>query len=212
MLAIIKIPEHGLSVLATGGTQGTVRRHGDGVQVTTVSNVVGLELAVGQVPDLTSKTKKLSKKILKNKFERPYLDVFVPTARDNDGVLVVRGEPDARHPFGVTFFLDSVLALGQGVPQLDGLVPGSGDNLTIVGGESDTQNIVVVVLEAASGASSRQIPQAQVLVPGSGQGKVTIGGQNDIGDEVSMTMETLLRNAVLLVIAGQLPNDKRLVP
>ena len=212
MLAIIKIPEHGLSVLATGGTQGTVRRHGDGVQVTTVSNVVGLELAVGQVPDLTSKTKKLSKKILKNKFERPYLDVFVPTARDNDGVLVVRREPDARHPFGVTFFLDSVLALSQGVPQLDGLVPGSGDNLTIVGGESDTQNIVVVILEAASGASSRQIPQAQVLVPGSGQGKVTIGGQNDIGDEVSMTMETLLRNAVLLVIAGQLPNDKRLVP
>ena len=212
MLAIIKIPEHGLSVLATGGTQGTVRRHGDGVQVTTVSNVVGLELAVGQVPDLTSKTKKLSKKILKNKFERPYLDVFVPTARDNDGVLVVRREPDARHPFSVTFFLDSVLALSQGVPQLDGLVPGSGDNLTIVGGESDTQNIVVVILEAASGASSRQIPQAQVLVPGSGQGKVTIGGQNDIGDEVSMTMETLLRNAVLLVIAGQLPNDKRLVP
>merc|ERR1712029_412848 len=161
------------------------------VQVTTVSNVVGLELAVGQVPNL---------------------DVFVPTARDNDGVLVVRREPDARHPFGVTFFLDSVLALGQGIPQLDGLVPGSGDNLTIVGGESDTQNIVVVILEAASGASSRQIPQAQVLVPGSGQGKVTIGGQNDIGDEVSMTMETLLRNAVLLVIAGQLPNDKRLVP
>ena len=65
MLAIIKIPEHGLSVLATGGTQGTVRRHGDGVQVTTVSNVVGLELAVGQVPDLMSKTKKLSKKFLK---------------------------------------------------------------------------------------------------------------------------------------------------
>ena len=65
MLAIIKIPEHGLSVLATGGTQGTVRRHGDGVQVTTVSNVVGLELAVGQVPDLTSKTKKLNKNLVK---------------------------------------------------------------------------------------------------------------------------------------------------
>ena len=62
MLAIIKIPEHGLGVLAAGGTQGTVRRHSDGVQVTTVSNVVGLELAVGQVPDLINKIKKLSKK------------------------------------------------------------------------------------------------------------------------------------------------------
>ncbi len=52
MLAVIEVPEHGLGVLSAGGTQRTVRRHGHCVQVTVVTNVVGLKLAVGQVPDL----------------------------------------------------------------------------------------------------------------------------------------------------------------
>ena len=52
VLAVIEVPEHGLGVLSTGGTQGTIRGHGYCVQVTVVTNVVGLKLAVGQVPDL----------------------------------------------------------------------------------------------------------------------------------------------------------------
>ena len=43
--------------------------------------------------------------------------------------------------------LNGVLALGQGVPQLDGLVPGSGDDLPVVGRESDGHNVLGVVLE-----------------------------------------------------------------
>lgn len=52
MLAIIQVPQHRLSVLATRGTQGTVRGHGDAVEVTAVAIVVRLEFAVGQVPHL----------------------------------------------------------------------------------------------------------------------------------------------------------------
>ena len=52
VLAIIEIPQHGLGILAAGSAEGTVRGHGDGVQVASVTNVVGLQLAVGQVPDL----------------------------------------------------------------------------------------------------------------------------------------------------------------
>ena len=52
MLAIIEIPEHGLGILATGRAQGTVWRHGHSIQVPSVANVIGLELAVGQVPHL----------------------------------------------------------------------------------------------------------------------------------------------------------------
>ena len=52
MLAVIEIPEHGLGVLAARGTEGAVRGHSDGVQVTGVADVVGLQLAVGQVPNL----------------------------------------------------------------------------------------------------------------------------------------------------------------
>ncbi len=41
-----------LGVLATGCAEGTVGGHGDGVQIAGVTNVVGLQLAVGQVPHL----------------------------------------------------------------------------------------------------------------------------------------------------------------
>ncbi len=52
VLALGQIPEHGLKVLATRGAQRAVRGHGDGVQVASVTNVVGLQLAVGKVPHL----------------------------------------------------------------------------------------------------------------------------------------------------------------
>ncbi len=55
MFAVIKVPEHGLGVLSTGSTKRTIRRHGHRVQVPVVTDVVGLKLAVGQVPDLKKK-------------------------------------------------------------------------------------------------------------------------------------------------------------
>ena len=141
-----------------------------------------------------------------------YLDVLVPAARDNDGVLVVGGEPHAGHPVTVTLLLDGVLALGKGVPELDGLVPGSRDNLAVVGGEGDAHDILGVVLEAASGLAGGKIPQTQGLVPGAGEREVTVRGQDDVGDEVAVSVETLLGDAVVHVIPGELPDDERLVP
>ena len=52
MFALVQVPEHGDTVLATGSGQGTVGRDGEGVDVSSVSVVVGLELAFGQLPDL----------------------------------------------------------------------------------------------------------------------------------------------------------------
>ena len=97
VLAIIEVPQHGLGVLAAGSAEGTVGGHGDRVQVAGVADVVGLQLAVGQVP---------------------HLDVLVPPSGDDDWVLVVGGEPDAGDPVLVAVLLDRVLALGKGVPQL----------------------------------------------------------------------------------------------
>ena len=86
----------------------TIRRDGDGVEHTGVAGQVGFQLAVVQVPDL---------------------DELVPTARDDQRVLGGRREADAGHPLGVVLIGDGVLALGQGVPQLDGLVAGTGHDL-----------------------------------------------------------------------------------
>lgn len=40
------------SYLSTGCTERAVGRHGDGVQVARVADVVRLQLAVGEIPDL----------------------------------------------------------------------------------------------------------------------------------------------------------------
>jgi len=66
----------------------------------------------------------------------------------------------------VTLLLDGVLALSKGVPQLDGLVAGSGDNLTIVSGESHAHHILGVIFETAGGLAGAQVPEAEGLVPG----------------------------------------------
>merc|ERR1719178_320551 len=139
VLAIIEIPQHGLGILAAGSAEGTVRGHGDGVQVASVTNVVGLQLA--------------------------------------------------------------------------GLVPCSGDNLPVVGREGDGKHILGVVLEPAGGLAGGEVPQPQGLVPGARQSKVSVRGKNHVRYEMAVTMQTLLRDAVVSnIIPGELPDDERLVP
>ena len=53
MLALVEVPEHGDAVASTGSAEGTIGGDSDGVDVTGVSDVVGAELALGELPDLT---------------------------------------------------------------------------------------------------------------------------------------------------------------
>lgn len=123
MLAIVQVPQEGLAILTSGGAQGTVGRNGNRVQVAIVAQMVNLQLAVGQIPDLND---------------------AIPTGRDDDRVRVVWRETDARDPVSVAILLDGVLAFGQSVPQLDGLVTRSGHDLTVVHGESNRQDILLI--------------------------------------------------------------------
>lgn len=52
VLGLVKIPEHGGTVLATRGAQRTVGGDGDSVDVAGVTDVVSLELAGGELPNL----------------------------------------------------------------------------------------------------------------------------------------------------------------
>lgn len=52
VLALVQVPQHGGTVLATGGAQGAVRGDGDGVDVAGVTDVVGLDAAGSELPDL----------------------------------------------------------------------------------------------------------------------------------------------------------------
>jgi hypothetical protein len=107
-----------------------------------------------------------------------YLDELVPAGGDNDGVLGVGAESHAGNPLSVALLGDGELAVTEGVPQLDGSVAGSRDDLTVVGGERDGQNVVGVADEASGGGTSGELPQAEGLVPRSGQSVGTIGGDD----------------------------------
>jgi hypothetical protein len=52
VLGLVEVPEHGGAVLATRGAEGAVGGDGDGVDVAGVADVVGLQLAGGELPNL----------------------------------------------------------------------------------------------------------------------------------------------------------------
>lgn len=49
---LVQVPQHGGTVLATGSAQRSIGRDGDGVDVASVTDVVGLDAARSQFPDL----------------------------------------------------------------------------------------------------------------------------------------------------------------
>lgn len=52
LLGLVDVPQHGGTVLAAGSAQGAVGRDSHGVDVARVSNVVGLDAARGEFPNL----------------------------------------------------------------------------------------------------------------------------------------------------------------
>lgn len=174
VLALVQVPETSCSVFATGGAKGTVWADGDGVQVASVAYQIVLELAVAKAPDL---------------------DELVPSARHNDGGLSVGAETNAADPLGVAFLLEGVLALTENVPQLDGLVAGTRDNLAVVSGESNREHILSVANKAAGGGTGVDVPQAEHAVPRAGQAELTIRGHDNILHEVSVSARDNQYNA-----------------
>lgn len=73
-----------------------------------------------------------------------YLDGLVPATRYNDGLSDIGGEPHAGNPVRVAILLNGEFALSQSVPELDGVISGAGNNLTVVSRESNAQDILII--------------------------------------------------------------------
>lgn len=121
VLAIIQIPQQSLAILATGSAQWSIGRDSDGVQISIVSIVVQLQLAICQIPDLNG---------------------AIPATADDDWIDLIWRKTNARDPVRVTIFLNGVLALGEGVPQLDGLIAWAWHNLTVVSWEGNWEDVL----------------------------------------------------------------------
>lgn len=73
---------------------------------------------------------------------------------------------------------DGKLAVAEGVPQLDGAVTRTGDDLAVVGGEGDGEDVAGVANEGTSGLAGSELPQAEGLVPRGRQSVGTVGGDD----------------------------------
>lgn len=139
--------------------------------------------------------------------QETYLDDLVPTSGDNDGVLRVGAEANAADPLGVTVVGDVELALAKCVPELDGAVTRARDNLTVVGGEGDREDIGGVADKAAGGGAGVEVPETEGLVPRGGQSKLAVGRDDNVRDKVVVTVEDALGVTVVGVVARELPDN-----
>jgi hypothetical protein len=66
----------------------------------------------------------------------------------------------------MSLFCDGELAITESVPQLDCSIPRSRNNLSVIGGKGNGENIVGVSDESSSGSTSGELPETESLVPG----------------------------------------------
>ena len=137
--------------------------------------------------------------------EKTNLDNLVPSSGDDDRVERIRGESDARDPFGVTVLGDVELAFSKGVPKLDGSISGSRDDLSVIGGEGDGEDVGGVTDESTSRQSGVEIPKSKSLVPRGGEGELTVGGDDDVGDESVVSGEDSLGESERSLVSSELP-------
>lgn len=190
VFALVEIPEHGNTVFTTRSTERTVRRDSNSVQVASVTNVVGAEFAVGKIPDFNE---------------------AVPANRDNVGVGSVGREADAGNPLSVSLVLDGVFALSQSVPETDGFVARTRNNLTVVSREGNRQDVVSVTNETTGSNTSVQVPQTESVIPRTRKSELTVRGDNNVRNEVVVTLETTFGDTIVGLVSGEAPVDERFV-
>lgn len=188
VLVLHDVPDVDQAVLAGRCADGAVRADSDGVHAATVANkgVTGLE-GVG-IPDL---------------------DGLVPRGRDEERLGGVGREPDAGNPLAVT--LESVLALTENVPQLDGLVTRRGDDLTVVGGEGDAEDVLGVPNKTTDGLPGLEVPETHGPVPAAGERVVPVVGKGNVLNKVGVPVERTEGKPVALDLGVDLPDHKSLV-
>jgi len=96
----------------------------------------------------------------------PDLDGSVPRGGHNDWLLDVVVESNARDPVSMWLLVDGELANTIDVPDLDVLVHGARDDLSVVWGESNGKDILLMTNQSSVGGALLQVPESDGSVPG----------------------------------------------
>ena len=107
----------------------------------------------------------------------------------------------------MTILGDVELAFSESVPELDGSISGSRDDLSVVGGEGDGEDIGGVTDESTGGQSGVEVPKSKGLVPRGGEGELTVGGDDDVRDESVVSGEDSLGESKGSFVSSKLPPE-----
>lgn len=141
-------------------------------------------------------------RVLDQEVRVPDLKSTIPTDGGEVGVLGNGGVSDAGDPVGVVVGFVGVLAVSKSVPELEASVSTSGDDLSVVLGESDGVDFLGVTNEVSGGSAGSQIPKSEGSIPGGGQSEQVVSGEGDIGDEVVVASQGLKGDTVESVGIG----------
>lgn len=165
-LALDEVPNHDGAVTGSGGEVGGTVDHVEGVDLGLVSSEGVHEGHVQVVPDL---------------------DGLIPGGGDADSGLGGVVELDAGNGISVLVLVDGVLALGSGVPDLNLLVEASSDDLSIVGGKGNGEDVLGVTDELVDGSAAGDVPESDGAVPGGGEGESGVTGEANLRDEMGVS-------------------------
>jgi len=194
-LALNDVPDHDLTVTGSGGEEGGVLNDIEGSDLSLVTGEGVKEGHVEVIPDL---------------------DCLIPRSGDTECGLAGVVETDHRDGILMLILVDGELALGTGVPDLDLSVEGASDDLSVISGEGNGENVSLVTNELGDGASGGDVPKTNGTIPGGGEGETRVTSELDLGDEVGVTGHHLagtspLAVLILFTLGLELPLDKGLI-
>ena len=194
-LAVDNVPNHDHTVTRAGGEEGRVLDDIEGGDLGLVTAEGVEEVHAEVIPDL---------------------DGLIPRGSDAESGLLLVVEADNRDGIGVLALLDGELALRAGVPDLDGLVEGASDDLTVIGGEGNREHILLVADQLGDGSAGGNVPQTAGAIPRGRDAETGVAGELHLRDEVRVTsheLAGLAPLAVLLFLTGlvEVPLDEGLI-
>lgn len=180
---VVDAPDSDVTILATGSEVGTVGGDGEGIDEGIVSLEGVLDLEVGG----------------------PDLQETIPADGGDVWVLGGWGISDFGNPVGVGLFLEGEFAVTDGVPELDVTVRTTGQDLSVVWGESNGQDFLGVAKEESRALLCFDVPETDGLIPRGGQKEVVAFSKGQIGDEVAVASEhgkSLAVRVVFVSVSG----------
>ena len=191
-LALDDIPDHDLSITRARSEEGGV-----------LDDIKGGDLSLVTLEGVEEGHVKVV----------PNLDGLIPRGSDAKSGLASVVEAHNRDGISVLVLVNGELALRTGVPDLDFSVEGTSDDLSVISGKSNREDVSLVTNELGDGSAGGDVPETDSAIPGGGEGKAGVTSKLDLTDEVRVASHHLSWGApltvlILLTLGLELPFDE----